>query len=269
MNLYTQTYGSGRDIVLVHGWGLSSSVWDETAQALSENFRVTLVDLPGYGRSPLPAGNYSLETLASLALAAAPHEAVWMGWSLGGMVAIQVALRQRQRVTGLILIGSTPRFVHGTDWPCAIDTRVLEEFARDLTDNYRETMKRFLTLQARNSASERVNMRRLNARLFKNGEPAPDALQGGLNILRDTDLRDQLANIIHGALVVAGEHDTLVPLAAAKNLAVMLKSAHLQIIPGAGHAPFLSHPQEFLQAVHEFLHEQSQANHATGAAPAR
>jgi pimeloyl-[acyl-carrier protein] methyl ester esterase len=268
MSLHTQTQGSGSDIVLLHGWGLGSSVWDETAQALSRKFRVTLIDLPGYGESPLHNNNYSLETLADLTLDAAPPHAVWAGWSLGGMVAMQAAIQQPQRVTGLVLVATTPRFVQGADWPHAVDARVLQEFGRDLEDNYPATMARFLALQAPGNDWARTEIRRLKAHV-EHGAPTADALQGGLAILRNTDLRAQLAHIHCSALVIAGQHDTLVPLAAAESLVVMLKTARLQVIYGAGHAPFLSHPQEFLQAVTEFLHEQSATDNCSGTAPAR
>ncbi len=269
MSLHIQTQGSGRDIVLLHGWGLSSRVWDETAQALSQNFRVTRIDLPGYGQSPLASNYYSLETLADLVLAAAPPRAIWMGWSLGGLVAMQAVLSQPQRAAGLILVASTPRFVQSADWQDAVGTQVLDAFARDLEENYASTIKRFLALQARGSERARDEIRQLNTRISECGDPVTEALQGGLAILRNTDLRAQLVYIQCSTLVIAGQHDTLVPLAAAERLVVMLETSRLHIIYGAGHAPFLSHPQEFLQAVTKFLDEQSTTSDRTGTAPAR
>jgi len=269
VKLASHTQGGGQDIVLLHGWGLPATVWVETAQALAQNFRVTLIDLPGYGQSPLPGGAYTLEALADRVLAAAPPQAIWIGWSLGGMVAMQAALRQPQRIAGLVLVASTPRFVQGSDWRHAIDVSVLDIFAHALKDNYRTTIARFLALQVRGSEHAQDTLRKLSARLFEHSAPLPEALHGGLAILHNSDLREQLAHISCPTLVIAGTHDTLVPLAAAESLVVMLKTAWLQIIRGAGHAPFLSHPQEFLQAVNEFINEQSATDSYSGAAPAR
>ncbi len=253
----------------MHGWGLSAAVWEETAQALAQNFRVTLIDLPGYGHSPLPNRGYSLELLADLALAAAPPQAIWIGWSLGGIVAMQAALRQPQQVAGLVLAASTPRFVQGSNWRHAVDVSVLDTFAQDLKDNYRATILRFLALQARGSERARDTIRTLSARLFEHTEPLPEALHGGLALLRDTDLRPALAHICCPTLIIAGARDTLIPLAAAETLVLMLKSARLHVIHGAGHAPLLSHPQEFVQAVNDFLDEQPQTDRRARAAPAR
>lgn len=268
MSLHTQTEGVGRDLVLVHGWGLGSSVWSETAQALAQNFRVTRIDLPGYGQSAM-LNNNSLATLTELALNAAPARAIWMGWSLGGLVAMQAALSQAQRISGLILIASTPRFMRSADWQAGVDAQILEKFTHDLEADYASTIKRFLALQTRGSERAQNALRRLNAQLRTHGQPAADTLRNGLAILRDTDLRAQLMRIICPVLIIAGRHDTLVPPAAAERLAIMLKSAQLRIIPGAGHAPFISHPQEFLLAVNEFINEQSPTDSYAGAASAR
>lgn len=255
--------------MLLHGWGLSAAVWEETAQTLAQNFRVTLVDLPGYGQSPLPGSAYTLEALADRVLAAAPSQAIWVGWSLGGMVAMQAALRQPQRIVGLVLVASTPRFVQGSDWRHAVEISVLDTFAQELKSNYRATVMRFLALQVRGSEYAQNTIRKLSARLFDYSAPLPEALHGGLALLRDTDLRTELAHISCPALVIAGTHDTLIPLATAETLVLMLKSARLRIIHGAGHAPLLSHPQEFLQAVTEFIDEQSTTDNCSGAASAR
>ena len=82
---------SAVDLVLLHGWGMSSLVWDEILPELLENFRVTVIDLPGFGRSPIPGGEYDLDYLSKHVLNVAPKEAVWMGWSLGAMVAMNIA----------------------------------------------------------------------------------------------------------------------------------------------------------------------------------
>lgn len=263
MSMSAHTLGDGADIVLVHGWGLPSGIWNETAHALAENYRVTLIDLPGYGLSPMPAATYALEILAEMALAAAPEHAVWTGWSLGALVTMQAALIAPQRVMALVLVASTPRFVRAADWPHGIDAQLLDTFAQDLVSNYASTVRRFVALQARGRSWQRDEIRQLHARVFAQGDPQPGALHGGLALLRETDLRQQLANIAAPVLVLAGEHDTLVPLAASENLVLLLNDARphaprLHVMAGAGHAPFLSHPQQFLERVSDFVDEQFQ-----------
>lgn len=251
MSLSITTQGSGPDIVLLHGWGLAAAVWEDTAQALAQHFRVTLIDLPGYGQSPV-TDDYSLPALARQVAQVAPSPALWVGWSLGGMVAMQLAIQQPHAVCALVLAASTARFVQGADWPHAVEAHVLDTFALDLALNYRRTVQRFLALQARGSERGLAVIRRLSARLPAHGEPAVVALQAGLGILRNADLRAQLKDINCPTLLIAGEHDTLIPLDAAKALVVMFQQGRLHTMQGAGHALFLSHAQEFVQLICEF-----------------
>src|SRR5258705_2254288 len=105
MDLHVESKGSGRDLVLLHGWGMNAGVWDEIAHELAPYFRVHCVDLPGHGAS---SDEYC--TLDALA-AALPGRVTVCGWSLGGQVALDWALRAPRQAERLVLIASTPRFV--------------------------------------------------------------------------------------------------------------------------------------------------------------
>ncbi|MFZ1810811.1 MAG: alpha/beta fold hydrolase, partial [Candidatus Nitrotoga sp.] len=108
-------------------------------------------------------------------------------------------------------------------------------------------------LQVRGSEHERELLADLRARLFSRGEPNIAALRGGLEILRNTDLRAVLSQITQAALVIAGERDLLASPAASGYLAQQLPNAQLLNIQGASHAPFLSHPDIFVQRIEAFL----------------
>lgn len=251
--LYTQSQGAGPELVLVHGWGLNGDVWDELVAALAGRRRVTVVDLPGYGRSPLGEAPYTLAWLAERLAAAVPRRAAWLGWSLGGLACQQLAIDHPQRVERLILACSTPRFVRGPGWPCGIDPEVLTRFAWDLAADFRGTLLRFLALEARGSDHARDELRALRERVFRHGEPALRAVQAGLNLLRDSDLRDVLGQIDCPTLYAAGERDQLVPAVAARTSAQLMKTASHAVVKGGAHAPFLSHRAEFAALVEEFL----------------
>lgn len=255
MTLFSETAGHGPDLVLLHGWGLHSGVWEETAATLAENFRVTLIDLPGHGRSPLLAGHYSLTTLAQQLLESAPPHAMWVGWSLGGIIAMHLAAQHPERVNKLMLVASTPKFVRAPGWEHGVEADTLDEFVCALTSDYRSCIKRFLALQLRGSAHAAQTLRRLDAIAFRHGEPDQRALSAGLALLRDSDMRAGLGGITCPALVIAGERDMLTPPDAQRFLAAHLPQAHLSVITGAGHAPFLSHAQEFLRVLNEFLQQ--------------
>ncbi len=253
MNPYSETLGNGPDIVLLHGWGLHGGVWEETAAQLAKNFRVTCIDLPGHGRSAVIPEPYTLQSLAERIVPVVPQQATWLGWSLGGMLAMHCAAIHPERVTKLILVASTPKFTRSADWSHGISTEVLEQFSQELEHDAKKTIRRFLALQLRGSERAQASLAALNQAVFRHGLPATAALRGGLNILRDADLRAHLARITSPALVIAGERDPLTPLPASAYLAENLPHGKLFTLQKSGHAPFLSHPAEFLRALNNFL----------------
>src|SRR5690349_8810079 len=118
-----------RDVVLLHGWGYSSRIWDALAERLARRFRVHVPDLPGYGSAPA-SEPYTLEALADAVARAAPRRCHVVGWSLGGEVALAWALHAPRQVVRLALIGATPCFTRRPGWACATDGAVLAEFGR-------------------------------------------------------------------------------------------------------------------------------------------
>jgi len=246
MNLFTQTLGKGPDVVLLHGWGMNADVWEGILPALTKQFRVTLLDLPGHGRSLDSLADYSLQNLAATIDTCIPPNAMLVGWSLGGMITTQLTVNNPDNIRKLVLVASAPQFVRDDTWPDGTDAEVLDSFADGLKQNYQQTIKRFIAIQAMGSEHAREQQHILRERVFRHGNPQPAALEAGLAILRHTNLRPELAKITCPTLLISGEYDTLFRPSAAKKAQSMIADAHLSIIPGAGHAPFLSHPDLFL-----------------------
>jgi pimeloyl-[acyl-carrier protein] methyl ester esterase len=253
MNLHVQQIGSGPDLVMLHGWGLHGDVFIDLATQLSAGHRVTLIDLPGHGRSPALQQHQNLASMTEVLAAAAPRQAAWLGWSLGGMIATQLALSAPSRVAKLILVASSPRFISGDDWPWAMDPAVLAGFAQALREDYRGTLERFLSLQVAPGPEGRETLRQLREMLLQFSAPGPQALNDGLAILRTVDLRAQYTMLRCPTLLVLGERDRLVPAAIGPAIKTLLPPAQVEVIKGAGHAPFISHPRQFFPLVAEFL----------------
>jgi pimeloyl-[acyl-carrier protein] methyl ester esterase len=253
--LFTQSSGSGPDLVLIHGWGLHGGVWDGFVPLLEPYFRILRVDLPGHGSSGW-SGEATLDDMTAAVLAVTPAKAAWLGWSLGGLVAMRAALQAPARVRALLLLASTPCFVRRHGWQCALLPALLDTFAAELQQDYLRTLNRFLALQVRGSDSSGPVLRLLRDQLLAKGEPAPAALQAGLDILRNTDLRKDLGALACPVLVMAGERDTLVPVASARATADLMPNARVEAIAGAGHAPFIARPQGVAGLVHAFLQPQ-------------
>ena len=249
--LHCRCVGQGPDLVLLHGWGLHAGIWAGIEMQLAARFRLHLIDLPGHGLSAPPEA-FTLDSVCDLLVQHVPARAHWLGWSLGGMLALEFAARQPRRVDRLILLSSNPRFVATADWPQAMAAEVLEGFARGLEMDYAATLTRFLSLVARGSPDTGL-LRQLRRAVAQAPAPAPGALRGGLRILREADLRPRLTELAPPALWIGGGRDTLVPIAALRRVQRENPQMQLKELPRAGHAPFISHPQEFVTAVLEFL----------------
>ena len=97
-------------LVLVHGWGVNTAIWNALIPELEPEFEVHLIELPGYGDSPPTQPEMSLSEITDNVLSQAPDRAVWAGWSLGGTIALNAALTHPERIKKLQLISTTPPF---------------------------------------------------------------------------------------------------------------------------------------------------------------
>ena len=268
--MHVEVIGQGDPLVMLHGWGMHGGIWSETAVQLAQHFQVHCVDLPGYGQSQekrkegREKGNcgpevspFTLESVVDVLSAEFDTPINLCGWSLGGQIALHWAKRESEKIKRLVLVTSTPCFVEREDWLFGMPQHILQQFADDLEKNHAATLRRFLGLQMRGSEQEREVLAVLRERLFSRGEPDMDALRGGLAILRDADLRDVLPEITQPALVIAGERDKLSSPQASHYLAQKLSNARSVEIKGAAHAPFLSHRDEFVEQVKEFMKDKA------------
>ena len=176
-----------------------------------------------------------------------------MGWSLGGLLASRAALLRPDQVNALVMLASTPCFVRKPGWQSAMLPSLLDTFAAELQADYSRTLNRFLSLQVRGSADANQTLKLVRERLLANGEPSTAALQAGLDILRTADLRAEVTAIECPTLLLMGERDTLVPVNAGRESALLFPAARLEVIEGAGHAPFIVHPEIVAGLVQDFL----------------
>lgn len=230
-------------LVLLHGWGMHSAVWEAFIPLLTPYAHVRCIDLPGSGRSsdmPMPA---SPEVVADLLLEVAPAQAVWIGWSLGGLLAMTMAARHPQRVSHLVLMAATPCFLQREDWHDAMSARDFGLFAEALQQDVALTLKRFLALQCHGSASHKQDLRFLQSCVAQQPVSSREVMDQALAVLGDNDRRTLLSTLSLPVLCLLGEYDALVPASVAPALSSLLPSSTVRVVPGAAHVPFLSHPQ--------------------------
>lgn len=255
--IYTETFGQGPDVVWVHGWGMHLGVWRGFAQRFADNFRITLVDLPGHGRSGM-IEDFTVEGLGQALLEAAPEKAHWLGWSLGAKIALGIAAKQPGRVSSLTMLAGNARFAYAEDWPCAMDLMLLSKFAEDMVRDYHRTLMQFLGLQTWGLENAREMLRELKQHVAECAEPEEAALRAGLEILRTADLRAGLSSLDVPLLLLLGGRDRLAPPAAGAAMQALATGSELRVLPGAAHTPFLSHADECFDLLTDFWRRHGQ-----------
>tara|TARA_R110002012_G_scaffold52494_1_gene134822 strand:+ start:390 stop:1166 length:777 start_codon:yes stop_codon:yes gene_type:complete len=245
--LKTRTAGSGPNLVLLHGWGVNSGVWQPIATQLEQYFSITYVDLPGFGENnqimPKP---YDLKNLAECVANVLPQNSVLAGWSLGGLVAQHVALLEPTNVKQLVLIATSPKFQKGSDW-AGIDPNILQAFSQQLVKNLSKTIERFLAIQAMGSDSAKMDIKKIKSSIEASPQADIAALTAGLDILKHVDLRDQIAALKMPIHWMLGRLDSLVPAKLQGFVQQSLPNNHsVTVFPHASHAPFISHTEDFI-----------------------
>lgn len=250
--MHIETQGTGADLVMIHGWAMHAGIFSGFARALAPHFRLHLVDLPGHGYSRDDTGSLDPAECARRIAAEVPR-AIWLGWSLGGLVAMRAALDRPAKVRGLVLISSSPRFVVGDDWTHGVAPSVFAEFGAGLADDYRGTIERFLALETLGSEHARAELRALKHDVFAHGEPAMSALTEGLRVLDASDFRDDIGRIDVPSLWIAGRRDRLVDADAMKWAAERSGGQYVEC--NSGHAPFLGHADALAASIVQFAAE--------------
>ena len=255
MSLHVETYGKGADLVLIHGWGMHGGVWQPLLRHLSPHFRLHAVDLPGMGFSrPLEHGQ--LQAYAEQLATVIPADADICGWSLGGLIAMRLAVLRPELVRRLVLIGATPCFTNRAEspaWSDGVDEQVFRQFASQVAQDYQSTLIKFLTLQCMGADNARGTVKQLRESFAARPVPTMESLQRTLRILLENDLRAEMGDLQTPTLLIHGDRDRLAPVEAARWLAQHLPAGSLRVIAGAAHAPFLSHPASFTEALLQFL----------------
>ena len=257
---------------MIHGWGMNSGVWKSLRPALEADYFMHWVDLPGYGVNSNVIAN-SMEEIIGLILPTIPDNAHLLGWSLGGLVAQAIADEIDQNnhphtLKSLTLVASSPKFSQSDSWKHAISHNVLTNFSNNLQDDIQGTLKRFVALQFMGIKGAKELQRTLideiliNTSNYKSGKkgggdkintntPHYHALNLGLEILKGADYR-KASHQIPKHWILAGK-DRLIPPAVINDLKFLCSDDQITLLDNAGHAPFMTHPEEFIASMIPFL----------------
>ena len=251
-------------LVLFSGWGMESQVWETILPSLIEKYNIVIVDLPGYGSNielavepalmiseNIPKNNTnSIEDIAKQLIDVIPEQSILVGWSMGGMVATYLSHAYPKRYRGLICIASNPCFVQKPHWPHAVSIEVFDQFQQGVELNSRKTLKRFIGLQCLNAVGEKKLVKQLRSIPI---QVSDSTLAGGLSMMKTLDLTSSLKKMNIPVLHILGELDQLMPSVIAKDLQLLNAQHKTHVVVGAGHLPFLSHPEEVLSTIDDFI----------------
>ncbi len=246
-------------IVLIHGWGLNSGVWQPLIELFTQDnssrYQLITVDLPGFGEnSATNIEPYSLSNICHHIEQIVDKSAIYLGWSLGGLVATQMALNYPEKVLALITVASSPFFVEQpfNHWP-GIKPKVLASFHQQLAQDTAKTISGFLKIQAMGSPHIRQDLKLITQLVMAHSMPTQQTLAQSLNLLSHCDLREQLAVIKMPFLRLYGSNDSLVPQAVIEPVDLLAGQSDKHLFEHASHAPFISHLDDFYHVLFSWL----------------
>lgn len=237
-HLYHKITGKGPDLVLLHGWGFNSEVWQVVISLLQSHFRITVLDLPGFGRSSWHVEHYHLEAITEAILPFLPQKAAYLGWSLGGLIATQIALNYPERVELLVNVCSTPCFLQKEDWP-GISPAVFQKFIKFAKIKPARLLFDFLKMQFPLDESKTWFFQFLKESLFRFGEPPTTVLINSLICLKDADLRSAVRQLKVPFYYIFGTADVIVPFEITEKITNYIASDKIKSI-NSGHLPFFN-----------------------------
>ncbi|GAA5133164.1 pimeloyl-ACP methyl ester esterase BioH [Thalassotalea piscium] len=245
--------GQGVPIVLIHGWGLNSAVWQPLVEMLKADMHVITVCLPGFGDNLEHAIEpYSLASVSALIVNSVNQPAIYLGWSLGGLVATDIALSFPEQVLGLVTVASSPYFVNKDSWP-GIAPEVLALFHQQLAKDTQKTINNFLKIQAMGSISVRDDIKHIRQLVMQYEMPTKQTLDQSLLLLEQVDLRDSLKLISVPFLRLYGKLDSLVPKKVLPLIAELAPDSEEVLFDKASHAPFISEPEAFHASLNKWI----------------
>jgi 3-oxoadipate enol-lactonase len=258
MGIYAEVAGEGPAVALIHEGICDSGMWEAQWEAYSRRHRVLRLDLRGFGRSPLEAGTFSnardvIETLEAQGFS----RTALVGVSLGGRVALEVALARPDLVSALVLVA--PGFP-GHDWSDEVKAGWAEEEAAfeagDLDTAVEVNLRTWVDGPRRRPEDVDPDVRRrvgeMQRRAFELQLPFEDSAEEELLV---PDLADRLGELGMPVLVLVGDEDVQDMHEIAARLAREIPGARSATIAGTAHVPSMERPAEFDELVLGFLDE--------------
>jgi pimeloyl-ACP methyl ester carboxylesterase len=256
------TGGSGRPVVLIHGWPLSGESWKKQVPAFqAAGFRVITYDRRGFGRSDKPLTGYDYDTFASDLDAVLTEldlrDATLVGFSMGGgEIARYIGTHGQERLRSVVFASAVPPYLmQGDDNP---DGPLTKEAAAEMTAGltkdedafYEEFTTGFFSVDG---VLEVTEAERQEAIALAH-QSAKHAALASMAAFATTDFREDLPKVTVPTLVIHGDGDATVPFeGSGARTHAAIPGSELHVVQGAPHGVTVSHPEEWNRVVLAFL----------------
>lgn len=267
VDLYYEDHGSGKPVILIHGWPLSSASWEKQLLALLDaRYRVVTYDRRGFGKSSQPVFGYNYDTLAEdlhkLITRLDLHDIALVGFSMGGgEVARYLGSHGSERVSSAVFMSAvTPYLLKTPDNPEGVENDVFEEIKQSIAGDRPAFLSKFLSdfygvgVPGRKKAREEIVRFSWNIAAGASPQGTLDCVSSWL-----TDFRDDLGRIDIPTLVIHGDADKIVPFTASgKRMPEFVKGSRLVVVEGGPHGLHWTHAEKVNQYLLAFLSEVAQ-----------
>jgi pimeloyl-ACP methyl ester carboxylesterase len=250
--LYYETHGQGKPLVLIQGCGGNITMWEPQIEPLSKHFQLISFDNRGMGRSQVTPGDYTIQMLAQdtagLIEQLGIEKAHILGWSMGGMIALELAIARPDLIDKLIISASASKFPESSIF-------LWKGFVDLLRHHQYESLSRWhMSLCFSHDFFDNAGVVAATLNSLMN-PPYPVTIEGFTNqtaALFSYDRRGQLQNLQIPTLLLGAEEDRFFPVSVVKETAADISEAKVEILPGS-HLYYIEHPDEFSKAVIAFL----------------
>ncbi|MEX1023172.1 MAG: 2-succinyl-6-hydroxy-2,4-cyclohexadiene-1-carboxylate synthase [Dehalococcoidia bacterium] len=260
LDFWVDRYGQGPPVMLLHGFTGSRSTWYDLVRHIEEEFTTYSVDLIGHGRSASPASveryamDRAVDDLVEVMQALGHERATWLGYSLGGRTALQVATRRPEAVSALVLEGASPGLATEAERAARIEgdaalARMIEQDGLEAFVDYWGSIPLWASQADHLSGPQREALRQ--QRLAQRGPGLANSLRG-MGTGAQAWVGERLADVRVPVLLTAGSLDQKY-VEIAREMAGTFPDATLRVIEDAGHAAHLEQPEAFNATVLEFL----------------
>ena len=246
-------------LVFLHGWGTTSSIWQEQISHFSNKWQVIIPDylLQDSHFSFFISLPRTIKSLSEALFTFCSHQHISslhiIGWSLGSMIALEFTSRFSPMVSSLTLVDGTPKFLLDDSFPYGLSKGELRLLRKRLLKDKLIAFTAFHQLLFTEQEKNRKMMLKIRDRLKSNKDISDQALLEGLDILEKVDLRSILSDINLPVLILHGEDDHLCPVEAGRYMHKKIGGSQIKVFPDCGHLPFLTQPKVFNQALEDFL----------------